>query len=489
MHTMPSLRATPKRGNASANIAFIKRPLTAIIGLSIALATASASAQTKPSQGAPAGAAPLNTKVPASAARNSLTARMPLATSATGNVVAVDPRPALLSAMEAAIGRSPGLLQADAEYRAAKADVSEVKGQRWPQVQISSQTNAVTVGGPKDDTASNRGQMAININTNVYDWGRVSKLVGSRSQLVEAGLQHYNAEMDNTAYQVASYMTDLAKQRQLVSISEEYVTRMTELVRMLGDIVQVDKGRASELTQAKARLLQAEAMRDDAQAKARNVEINLRKLIGDRPLSLPASTVWNVTQAPVDSLLGKMDDHPSLLQAHAEAESARLYAGAVKAAALPALNWQVSKATGRDIYGRQQGVQTMLTLNWNAFQGGSARAAHLAAIQRAEASEHKLDQQRLDIETAIRAAHDDAKSLLGRASLYANLSTETDTVRKAFFDQWYHLSRRTLLDVLIAESEYYGNRMSEVQSRFDGYQAVFREYASAGELVRWMKGH
>lgn len=79
--------------------------------------------------------------------------------------------------------------------------------------------------------------------------------------------------------------------------------------------------------------------------------------------------------------------------------------------------------------------------------------------------------------------------MLERAELYHNLSIESDRIRHDFFDQWYHLGRRTLLDVLSAESDFYGNQVAEVTNRFDGYSAIFRSYASSGTLLLWLRNN
>ncbi|MNR42354.1 hypothetical protein D3C85_1608610 [compost metagenome] len=73
-----------------------------------------------------------------------------------------------------------------------------------------------------------------------------------------------------------------------------------------------------------------------------------------------------------------------------------------------------------------------------------------------------------------------------RADLYRGLSVESNRVREAFYEQWYHLGRRTLLDVLISESDHYNNQVSEIVNRFDGYSAIVRQYASSGTLIRWL---
>lgn len=65
-------------------------------------------------------------------------------------------------------------------------------------------------------------------------------------------------------------------------------------------------------------------------------------------------------------------------------------------------------------------------------------------MARAEASEHHINLQRLDLELQIRSADENAHSLLQRADLYDGLTAETDIVRKAF------LSSETTLETFAA---------------------------------------
>lgn len=101
-----------------------------------------------------------------------------------------------------------------------------------------------------------------------------------------------------------------------------------------------------------------------------------------------------------------------------------------------------------------------------------------------------MAQQMRDLEFRIRTADNDARTQLERAQLYADLSMESDRIRDAFYQQWYHLGKRTLLDVLTAENDHYGNQVSEINNRFDGYQSIIRLYTSAGTLTAWLRrGH
>ncbi|EIK72130.1 outer membrane efflux protein [Pseudomonas synxantha BG33R] len=389
-------------------------------------------------------------------------------------------------AVEAAIDRSPQVLRSKAEQQASQSDVDEAKGQRWPQIDVGTQTQAMQFGKGKDNEQGSGG-LNLAVSTMVYDWGRLDNTIESRKKLTVAADESLDAERENTGYEVVTTLIEIGKQQIVVDLSQQFVDRMQELVKMLAGIVAVDQGRASELTQAKARLLQAQALRDAAEAKVRDAEITLRKLVGERPIPIPHSKEWNIGLTQLETLLDAAKNHPTLRQATAQAESADLQAEAVRASGLPQLNWVISKNTAEDSIGREQPWQTNLSVTWGAFRGGSTRAAERAALQRADASRQETEQQRQDLEFRIRTADNDARAQLERAELYRELSAESDRIRDAFFQQWHHLGKRSLLDVLTAENDHYGNQVSEISNRFDGYQSIVRQYASAGTLMRWLK--
>ncbi|WP_339518220.1 TolC family protein [Pseudomonas proteolytica] len=391
-------------------------------------------------------------------------------------------------AVQAAAERSPKVQRAYAELAAADADIDEAKGQRYPQVDLGTTAGSKKFGSGSENSEGGSSGINLNIVTPVYDWGRIRNTIESRGHLSAAATAAIEAELESSAFDVTNTLVELGKQRIIVDLSQQYVDRMGELVKMLAGIVAVDKGRSSELTQAKARLLQAQAARDSADTRAKDAEINLRKLVGERPIMIPRTKEWNIRLANLDHLLSLTDDHPVINQAKAQTESAEAQAKVVRSSSLPQLNWVVTKSTAEDSLGREQPWETHLAVTWGAFRGGSTRASERAALQRAEAGRHEVEQQRLDLEYRIRTANHEAKTFLERAELYRDLTVESDGIRVAFYEQWYHLGKRTLLDVLSAESDHYGNRVSEVTNRFDGYQAILRQYAGAGALAGWLRG-
>lgn len=397
-------------------------------------------------------------------------------------------RQKLLSAVRIAWRISPVLKSYVAQTDAALASVDEAKGQRWPQLDVgaSSPTKEFGSGVKSYENQSNIPSLSVSVATNLIDFGQTSRTIESRQQRAISAQQAVQAQREDLAMQVTNALIEWNKQQHVITISQQFVARMKELTTMLSGIVQSDAGRRSELTQAKGRLLQAQSYLENARSRARDVEITLQRLIGDNRITLPASHRWAMNFGDLHHQLASLDRHPLILRAKAEEQAAFKEAQAIKASGLPKLNWTVNKSTREDQLGRQQAWQTGLNVSWGLFRGGSVTAQEIAAIKRAEASRQQVQEQRRDLENRVRAANQDAHATAERAELYKNLIAESDRIRKDFFDQWYHLGRRTLLDVLSAESDLYNNQVNEVSNRFDSYAAILRGYSSAGTLSRWL---
>ena len=376
--------------------------------------------------------------------------------------------------------------EAQANWKAAEYDIDQAKGQRWPQVQVGvSSPSATFGGGASSGTRSAAGNLAIT--TPVYDWGRLSATIDSRTETSKAAYQAAQQVRQKIAYDTVSALLEQRRHQAALEASQGYVKRMEELVDMLSQIVQSDRGRASELTQARARRLQAVTGRDAIVAKLREVQVNLVKLVGEE-VQWPADLAWEIRPVALQDALIAGAEHPAMQQARAEAKAAGLYAESVKAGRLPQLNWVVGKSTQEDSAGNKQPWSTGLSLQWNAFQGGSGRASERAAFERAAAGEEKADASARDLAYRLRTSAEQRDAAASRAGEYTELIQETDRVRKIFYEQWYHLGKRTLLDVLTAESDHYNNQSAQVTTRFDAEAADLRMRADSAMLLDWLRG-
>jgi adhesin transport system outer membrane protein len=377
---------------------------------------------------------------------------------------------------------SPEMKQADANWQAAKGDVDQAKGARWPQVQISASSKTLQSG--KSDYG-NDGSTTVQMVTPVYDFGAISHTIDSRKNTAKAQEEAKGQAEVSVAYNTAAAVVELAHQQQALEISDRYVARMRELVSMLSKIAEVDPGRSSEVVQARSRLLQAETSRNLVQSKLKETQTTLAKLVGS-DVVIPANAKWDWVPMPVDQALSLLPEQPALRQARWEKEAALSNADSVKSSRMPKLNWVVGRSTGSNMLDNKEPWSTGLAVEWNAFSGGSASAAQRAAYARASAAEQKMEATRRESEYLIRNLAEQRDLAVSRVDDYKSLLVESDRVRKMFYDQWYHLGKRTLLDVLIAENEYYSTQIAASDTYYSAKSNDLRIRAETSGLLGWL---
>ena len=377
---------------------------------------------------------------------------------------------------------SPEMKQADANWQAAKGDVDQAKGARWPQVQISASSKQLQSGSSDYD---NEGTSTVQMITPVYDFGAIRNNIDSRSKTANAQEEAKAQSEVSVAYNTASGVVELAHQQESLEISDRYVARMRELVDMLSKISEVDPGRRSEVTQARSRLLQAETARDLVLSKLQEQKTTLAKLVG-ADVTVPANAKWDWTPITLNQALEQMTDQPALRQARWEKEAALASAESVKSSRMPKLNWVVGRSTGNNMLDNKEPWSTGLAVEWTAFSGGSASAAQRAAYARADAAEQKMEATRRESEYRIRNLVEQRDLSAARVGDYKELLGESDRVRKMFYDQWYHLGKRTLLDVLIAENEYYTHQIAASDTYYSAKASDLRIRAETSGLMAWL---
>ncbi|QEY75515.1 TolC family protein [Pseudomonas denitrificans (nom. rej.)] len=382
-----------------------------------------------------------------------------------------------------ALNISPEMKQADANWQAAKGDVDQAKGARWPQVQVSASSK--TLQSKKSDNYNNDGTTTVQMTTPVYDFGAISHTIDSRSSTANAQEEAKGQTQVTVAYNTASGVLELAHQQEALAISDRYVARMRELVNMLSQISDVDPGRRSEVVQARSRLLQAETARNMVLSKLQEQKTTLAKLVGE-DVTVPANARWEWAPITLNDALGSMQDRPSLRQARWEKEAALASAESVKSSRYPKLNWVVGRSSGSNMLNNEEPWSTGLAVEWQAFSGGSASAAQRAAYARANAAEEKMEATRRESEYLIRNLVEQRDLSAARVDDYKALLVESDRVRKMFYDQWYHLGKRTLLDVLIAENEYYSAQIAASDTYYNAKASDLRIRAETSGLLAWL---
>lgn len=388
-----------------------------------------------------------------------------------------------------ALQRSPQLRDTEAAWHAAQMDTEDVRGVRWPRVDVSgtSQSKTFGTGNPYGNGSTNR--MGVTVTYNLFDGGKTGKQISAKEHQEISAHAKYLQTREQTIFDTTSVYLQILKYRRLVELHQQNAERLAVLVNKMDEIVQVIGGRRSELTQALSRLLQAKENRALAEAKLNEFNVQLLKLIGAENMAQTNGGKMPVIApiTPETGMAAAKKSHPLLLAAEADRLALDDTASAIrKSNYWPVFEVQASKMSGVDIMGYSDPGQMYLTFRWNAFQGFSGKAQEKAVLERANAAQEKYQQTIFDIEYKLNSAWTDYRNQHDRVNSLRILAVNTEQVRNDYYAQWETLGKRSLLEVLTAENEHVSTMINLASSELDEQLALARLRFESGTLAAWL---
>jgi adhesin transport system outer membrane protein len=329
----------------------------------------------------------------------------------------------------------------------------------------------------------------------VYDFGRINAQVDSRLATSTAQGERLRGVYETVAADTMAALVELARNRALLTATENYQERIAQFARMISELIREDRGRSSELTQVQSRLLQASAARSSIESRLRETDISLARILGDdgqvKSLVDAAShvTVMSavLTPPPLEPLLAAIDRHPLIRQLMAETEAQSQLANALGSARLPQFNALAGRTPINPGATTQYLDYAGVTMSVPLYRGSGDVAAERSARERELAVRERREQTERDLNARIRLSFQNMTSQLERADEYAQLMQISDRVRKDFYEQWSQLGRRSLFELLSAENEHHSLRLAWINSVHDSLASQMRMRGEAGSYSEWFR--
>jgi outer membrane protein TolC len=382
----------------------------------------------------------------------------------------VAPRMNLLAMVRTAVHRSNAVGAAKLLAEAAAIDIDEAHSAIYPQVGISGQLGGIDAGAP--NSASTRGsqfQGSLSVSAPLYDGGRIRDMTDYRTHLAEVARFGELSAQEQVALQTVSLALDRSRYTVEAQVYDQYARKMGCLVDALQQIVAADRGRTSELVQAKKTQQQAELSRDQVLSQKRLTEIRLKRFVGDDlPPTEGITSVMLDTPALPD--LVTMASRASEIRAlDSQASALDAYVRAVLDGQKPQLGVLVA-ATKSAGAGDSRSVSGGLTFNWQVFNAGNKYTSD-AARKRAAAARLSREDALESRKSRMAEVHEQAEHAMDRARSVIEILHNSELVRNFTLQQWQQLGRRSLFDVMAAEGDHYNMRVQYVDALYDTQQS------------------
>jgi adhesin transport system outer membrane protein len=152
----------------------------------------------------------------------------------------------------------------------------------------------------------------------------------------------------------------------------------------------------------------------------------------------------------------------------------------------PQVNWTMGESLSKVPSARTNALSVGVQFSWQLYDGGSNAAATRAALKRADASRQSYQEALSSRIAKVNEQHDGAVSAFERARRYAEVMRDSERVRNFTFQQWSQLGRRSLFDVMSAESDHFAQRVGYINALVDGAQANASLRSQGVGLLRWL---
>ena len=400
----------------------------------------------------------------------------------------LEPRRQLQTMVQDALKRSNGIGAAKLLAEAAEQDVEEARANKKPQASFNALISP-TINVDQHSTASQlqvRG--GVNIGQTVYDGGRGDRIIDWRRQQAESARLGMLSTQEQVVLTTTSLAFERSRFRMQAMIYGQNVRKMGCLVEALESVVNADKGRASELVQARKQLQQAELLQVQAQSQARQVEAKLRRIVGDGLPGIEGMSTLLLAVPDLPTVLVAAERANDITQLDANAAALREIARAVEAGKKPQVSWNVggsalvaAGAGNPRNAGLNAGLTVTIPLLNPAIEYSSQAArkrAEAATFQRAEALEQRRQR--------IVEVHEQAGSAFDRLRRIGLVLRDSDRLRNFTLQQWQQLGRRSLFDVIASESDHYNLRVQYANALHDGQQMNATLTSLGTGLTGWL---
>ncbi len=391
-----------------------------------------------------------------------------------------------------AVEVDPGLEQTQKDRLLAELQEEEALAGIFPRLtgeaSLTQTRNKQSIGGgPTTTTSFDQQNYAVTLTQPIYSGGRtwIARDIAEVSQSqADAAIR---ATRQDLMIEVASAYFDVLNAQEEVSLAEREVNRVKEQLERAQARFEVGTGDVVGVREAEATRDQAQTRLIQARNRLQTSREQLRRLIRE-PLpnldSLPEVTLEAPQPADSEEWVDKaLQSHPRLEELNKQLSANRKEAELASRDRWPELNAEASftRTEGGSFFTSNQDMVIGINLTWPIYQGGSVSAQ--TEIERTQAAQTRLqldDEQqqiRLDTKQAFldwQSAMQEVRSLRAQVR---SARTQLDATETGF-----EVGRRTSVDVLNAQQDYFGALQQLAEARHSYLLARLQLRAAAGTL-------
>nr|WP_257226738.1 MULTISPECIES: TolC family protein [unclassified Acinetobacter] len=376
-----------------------------------------------------------------------------------------------IDAIHIAVQRRPEITQSIATVASQNANIDLANAAYYPQISGGLSTADLTKG--------ERGRQLVSLNATqmLYDFGKTKSAVGIEEAKMLQEQANVLVNLDEVSFDVANAIINIKRYQEVAKIAQQQIAGVSRIAEIANLRATAGISSQADPIQAKSNLEAAESNLIVQETQLRQYQQRLRTLLG-----FDVSQINWVIPDRILTAAALYDDPdfkmiPSMMQAQAGVEVAKLQKQQSKLSAYPTLN--VKGSLSQAVNGRNpnndedDGLYSsiMLEATSNFYQGGAIAAQTRAASYAEEAAKAQVNTVYLDVIDQVRMIREQIENKKRQMSILVQ-RRETTVRTKELYQEQYKLGTRTVVDLLNAEQAIHSAAQEIVTSQYDIYSAL-----------------
>jgi len=403
----------------------------------------------------------------------------------------------LSQAAQHAVDNNPDVRQQIAQRYAFNQVVKQAKADYLPVVDLNlgiGKEHTRIPGAPGilgGDAKLTRREAGITATENLFKGFNTHNEVIRTTKEATASAFAISGIANDLALNVSEQYLNVLLQQRIVKLSRENLSAHHHIFSMIQQRKLAGLARAGDIFQAKSRVALAESNVTSAKSNLEDSETQFERFVRMPPKNLRMPKLPTRAQLPNTEkavLAIALHNHPTLKSAEADIEAAVAQHYASRFTNYPQLDLVLNANRNHNIDGvpgLDHDESVMLQLHYNLFAGGLHIAQQRETAFQVAESRSVRNRTILEIQETVSLSWTALIAEKRRAAQLYQYQVSAYNTLKAYREQ-YKLGKRTLLDLLDSQNEYFQAQVSYQKARFAELFARYRILNSMGSLLNYL---
>ncbi len=405
--------------------------------------------------------------------KNCLLAPIAIAIGVTAPTILAAPISNFEQAVTQAVLTSPRVNADWYNFEATREAQNVARGGYYPSVDLNADIGREERDTPLIDTGRyTRDAARFSITQMLFDGFQTREEV---SRLGYAKLSRYydlQRSSQEVALEAAEAFLDVVRYQKLVTFAEQNYVVHRQLYDKIAERTGGGVSQGVDLEQAESRIALAESNLLTEATNLHDVQVRFQRIVGDLPaddLQMPSVPTSMIPELRSSALNLAYEQSPEINAAIENLRSTQSALNATNAPMMPRIDLRYRNEVEHDtdgFDGRFDEEAIELVLSYNLFRGGSDSARKREYYNRYNAAIEERKQACLNVRQNVMIAFNDARVLQDQVVFLDRSQLAQGKTRRAYNDQ-FDLGRRTLLDLLDSQNEYFDTQRAYISARAD----------------------